>query len=55
MDAFERLLQELTPDPVDRALVQIEADTAPAETRALGLIDERLGGGRVAVRGGSGN
>jgi hypothetical protein len=30
-DPFDRLLRDLTPDPVERALLQIEADTALAE------------------------
>ena len=32
-DPFERLLRDLTPDPVERGLAQIEVDTALAEAR----------------------
>jgi hypothetical protein len=32
-DAFDRLLRDFTPDPVERALLQIEADTALADVR----------------------
>ena len=35
MDPYERLLRDLTPDPVARALLQIEADTARGFMRAF--------------------
>ncbi len=40
-DPYVRLLRELTPDPVERALVQIEADTALAEVRLAALACRR--------------